>query len=220
MTDLKKLVDDITSNLTLGDHLYPDVQVIVEGKLRDRYDKLIGKKTRKEGPITEERIANTVHYATSGILEKGTQELVAGTADYYRIKYEIEQKLTIGYKVESSDFLGDITVSKVNILGGPFTDKDAPGTQKQWVISSSQKIWSAQRGPIDKDTHYGVVLMTRVYEDYEQAKNYAAWCVERARIKCHSRLQSIIDRYSMLHKVDVGTIPKEDYNSPFSGEKT
>jgi hypothetical protein len=101
MTDLKKLAEEITSTLSLsaseasdlGDHLYPDVEAIVEGKLRDRYDKLIGKKTRKTRDnitITEERIANTIRYATSGILESGSQDLVSETAAYYRIKYEIE----------------------------------------------------------------------------------------------------------------------------------
>ena len=90
MTDLKKLASEVASTLTLGDHLYPDVEAIVEGKLRDRYDKLIGKKTRQKVTITEERIVNTVRYATSGILEMGTQELVTETADYYRLKYEME----------------------------------------------------------------------------------------------------------------------------------
>jgi hypothetical protein len=98
MSDLKKLAEEIASTLSLtpseasnlGDHLYPDVEAIVEGKLRDRYDKLIGKKTRDKVTITEERIANTVRYATSGILENGSQDLVSETAAYYRIKYEME----------------------------------------------------------------------------------------------------------------------------------
>ena len=93
MSDLKNLASNITSTLSLGDHLYPDVQVIVEGKLRDRYDKLIDKKI-KDGnttiTITEERISNTVRYATSSILETGSQDLVSETAAYYRIKYEME----------------------------------------------------------------------------------------------------------------------------------
>jgi len=90
MTDLNKLANDITKNLTLGGHLYGDVQVIVEGKLRDRYDKLIGQKTKNSGIITEERITDTVQYATSGILE-GNWDLVKETADYYRAKYELIQ---------------------------------------------------------------------------------------------------------------------------------
>lgn len=97
MSDLKKLAAEITSNLNLSaseasDLLYPDVEAIVEGKLRDRYDKLIDKKI-KDGEstitITEERISNSVHYATSRILERGSQEIVSETATYYRTKYEM-----------------------------------------------------------------------------------------------------------------------------------
>jgi len=88
MTDLVQMATEITAELDLGDHIYPDVHTIVRGKLTDRYDKLIGKKTRKEGVITEERIRNTVHSVVADFLES-SQELVSGTADYYRKKYDI-----------------------------------------------------------------------------------------------------------------------------------
>ena len=49
----------------------------MKGKLRDQYDKLIGKKTQNKIIITEERIANTIRYVTSGILDSGYQGLVS-----------------------------------------------------------------------------------------------------------------------------------------------
>jgi len=88
MADIALLSSNITSSLDLGDHLYPHVRAIVEGKLRDRV-KLVGKKTRKDGVITEESISSTIQYVMTGLLRDGSFDLIGDTADYYRQKYSL-----------------------------------------------------------------------------------------------------------------------------------
>lgn len=88
MTDTATLSSNITSSLQLGDHHYQDVRCIVEGKLRDRLDKLLGKKTRKGVPLTEEKISNTVKYAVENLLNSPIKNVLE-TAEHYRKKYDL-----------------------------------------------------------------------------------------------------------------------------------
>ena len=88
MTDTGLMSSNITDALDLGDHLYDDVRSIVEGKLRDRVDNLLGKKLKDGSIITEERITSTISYAMGNLLE-APLDLVAETANYYRQKYSL-----------------------------------------------------------------------------------------------------------------------------------
>jgi hypothetical protein len=88
MADTALMSSNIVATLDLGDHLYDDVRSIVEGKLRDRVDKLLGKKVKDGSIITEERISNTISYAMGNLLEAPVA-LVLETANYYRKKYSL-----------------------------------------------------------------------------------------------------------------------------------
>ena len=67
MKTIDELAEQIIAALTLGDNLHGEVEKIVKGKLLDRHDKLVGKKTRRGETITQDRICNTVGYAVSAI---------------------------------------------------------------------------------------------------------------------------------------------------------
>lgn len=89
MKTIDELVEEIMQGLSLGDNLYGEVMPIVKGKLLDRYDKLVGKKTRKDGIITQDRICNTVSHAVSGIME-GSFDNMTETSVYYKLKYDMD----------------------------------------------------------------------------------------------------------------------------------
>lgn len=91
MKTIDELAEQIIAALTLGDNLHGEVEKIVKGKLLDRHDKLVGKKTRRGETITQDRICNTVGYAVSQLMESpNNAALMAETALYYNLKYEVE----------------------------------------------------------------------------------------------------------------------------------
>jgi hypothetical protein len=100
---ITELADEIMEHLNLGDHLYPDVRTVVEGKLRDRVDKVLeplAKKFQKKGntkkaskAAAKDQVLGNITQAMNGLIKSPrlSQEasffLMKQTALYYEEKY-------------------------------------------------------------------------------------------------------------------------------------
>lgn len=100
---ITELADEVMEHLDLGDHLYPDVRTVVEGKLRDRVDKVLEpleKIYRKKGnskkvskQAAKDQVLGNVTHAINGMMRprRLSQEasffLMKQTALYYEEKY-------------------------------------------------------------------------------------------------------------------------------------
>jgi len=83
---MQEIATAITDELSLGEHLYPDVYQVVLGKLLDK-EKLLGHRLKGRGILVD------IGYLTTqvkNVMERFIHtdfQILKETADYYRIKY-------------------------------------------------------------------------------------------------------------------------------------
>jgi len=117
----------------------------------------------------------------------------------------------------------EIYINKVDIVGGPMTTSGV----EHWLIANYTALWSTDHTSMSKinsvkcpTVPYSLPIWeTNIFLSMDEAKKHIEYLIETRKIRHQKDIKGIHDDIARLDKIDLNSLPKDSYVSPFSGKK-
>jgi len=125
----------------------------------------------------------------------------------------------IGYAVRPIYGGNHIDLLEVTVVGGPVKQDFY---KNRWPVCKTSIIWSTR---LDRELRKGEVFVHASWQEdvvfsLKEAKQKIIEALDESKKLLHKQQKHLADLDDILTNVDLDTVPKDEYISPFTGKKT